>query len=145
MKVTQDGFTLIELMIVIAILGVLAVIAVPQYQTYVYKAKFSEVVEATVPFKLGVEICVVQQGLAMGRSISGCAGGNNGMPNDVVNPFGYVQSVNASDTGVITATSTASLGISTTYILIPTLDLSSGSALINWSKSSSGCLTYNIC
>lgn len=43
----QSGFTLIELMIVVAIVAILAAIALPAYQTYTKKAKFSEVITAT--------------------------------------------------------------------------------------------------
>ena len=47
----QKGFTLIELMIVIAIIGILAAVAIPSYNNYTMKAKFSEVVLATAGVK----------------------------------------------------------------------------------------------
>lgn len=53
----NKGFTLIELMIVIAIVGILAAVAVPQYSQYTKKAKFSEIKLAVSPIKSAIELC----------------------------------------------------------------------------------------
>lgn len=62
MKNIQKGFTLIELMIVIAIVGILAAIALPAYQNYANKAKFAEVVAAAAPIRQAVDICYATAG-----------------------------------------------------------------------------------
>ncbi|MGL5225961.1 MAG: pilin [Aeromonas sp.] len=54
----QSGFTLIELMIVVAIVAILAAIALPAYQSYTKRAKFTEVIAATGPAKTAFEVCV---------------------------------------------------------------------------------------
>jgi type IV pilus assembly protein PilA len=136
------GFTLIELLIVIAIIGILAAIAVPQYQTYTNKAKFSEVVQATAPFKIGVELCAYNTG-----ALSACGNGNatGEVPPAVTTANGYVASVTTSSAGVITATATASIPGSPTYILTPALGASSDSAILNWTVSGTCRTTYGYC
>ena len=55
----QKGFTLIELMIVIAIIGILAAIAIPQYQNYVAKSQVSRVMAETGAMKTAIETCAL--------------------------------------------------------------------------------------
>jgi type IV pilus assembly protein PilA len=136
MKKVQQGFTLIELMIVVAIIGILAAVAIPSYQSYTKKAKFTEVVQATAPVKVAVEICGMDNG-----GFTTCTPGSNGVPANA-GASGKVASVQvaAGGTGVITATAVTTGGLNgETYILVPTL----GSNSVTWTSNTGSCATIS--
>ena len=124
MKNVQKGFTLIELMIVVAIIGILAAVAIPAYSNYTKKAKFQEVVQSTQAMKTAVEICASDL-----NSLTGCAAGTQGIPAAVTNTNAtkYVDNVQVSNVGAITATARTTGGLSgETYILTPALSVEGG-------------------
>jgi type IV pilus assembly protein PilA len=137
MKNIQKGFTLIELMIVVAIIGILAAIALPAYQQYTKKAKFTEVVQGTSAVKTQVELCAADL-----DTVTGCTDGANGVAG-VTAPAGnkYLASV-ATTNGKITATPRNANGFAgtETYILDGTYDATTH--IVSWSvNAASGCLT----
>nr|AAF89188.1 putative fimbrial subunit PilA [Aggregatibacter actinomycetemcomitans] len=105
LKFVKKGFTLIELMIVIAIVAILATVAVPSYQNYTKKAAVSELLQASAPLRSEVELCIYNTGKA-----ENCSGGQNGIQADVADASKqkYVKST-AVKGGVITVTGKGSL------------------------------------
>ena len=117
-KTNQKGFTLIELMIVVAIIGILAAIALPAYQNYTQKAKFTEVTNATAAAKTAVEICAQTTG-----DVTGCTGGvngSNGIPADVTASATLV-GVATTDGEIVATARTGSDIEGATYTLTPNL------------------------
>jgi type IV pilus assembly protein PilA len=134
----NSGFTIIELLIVIAIVGILAAIAVPTYLAYTKKAYFAEVVQATGPYKLAVEECY--QALGGGTAVANCANGQNGVPAAPAST-GNVGSITTTAAGVITATGSALHSLTTeTYILTPTPT----SGVLIWAITGQ-CVTDGVC
>lgn len=126
----NQGFTLIELMITIGIVGVLAAVAIPSYSNYTRRSYYSEVVNATTPFKTGVAECFQNLG-----SLTNCNAGTNRVPNAITSQAGAVASVSV-QAGVITVTPVAQNGIlaTDTYILTPTPQ----NGVLNWTSSGGG-------
>lgn len=131
MKAVNKGFTLIELMIVVAIVAILAAIALPAYQTYTKKAKFTEVIQATAPYKSAVEICIFKLGAG---NATGCDLQAHGIPAapDKAN-MNYVESLGVTN-GEITVTATKDLD-DAVYKLTPKVN-TDGS--VKWSQDCSG-------
>jgi len=107
----QLGFSLVELMIVIVIIGILAGIGIPSYQSYLQKAKFTQVITNTQPYKLAVSLALQQ-----GEHITELNNGQHGIPSDTHNNESIDSIIVQS--GIITATASTKAG-GYTYILTP--------------------------
>ncbi|MBU1926820.1 MAG: pilin [Gammaproteobacteria bacterium] len=130
MKRSAHAFTIIELLMVIAIIGILVSIAIPSYKQYTEKARFSEVIMATTPFKTAVSLAL-QDGISMDELNEG----ENGIPT-APNATKNLDNITVKQ-GVITATATKQAG-SYTFSLTPD---ENGS---QWSVSGS-CVEAGVC
>ena len=129
----QKGFTLIELMIVIAIIGILAVVAIPAYQNYIKRAAYSELIAAMSPIKLAIETCYVQE-----QNLGSCDEASDigeTLPTGLVNKA--LNKIELTTNGVITATPNAYKGIAATEtcVLTPTAVAAGSGNRLEWAYS----------
>jgi len=123
MKAIQKGFTLIELMIVVAIIGILAAIALPAYQDYTIRSKVSELILAASAARTAIteKYQADQDAANMG---SGTA----------IQPFGKILGATVASSGVVTITGSSaptSIGTAVTVTLTPTVNTAAGT--LTWS------------
>lgn len=124
-----------QLMIVVAIIGILAAIAVPAYQTYIKKAAYSDVIAAMSSYKTAVDVCYAQT-----AALADCDAGSNGVPAaPTASTVKAFNTLTVTD-GVITATPNAYKGIKDTETCVQTPTVTGDR--LTWAYSG-GCLTEN--
>lgn len=136
MRKVQKGFTLIELMIVVAIIGILAAIAIPAYNTYTQKARFAEVISIGNAYKTAVTDCFA----SVDPTLALCDAGVSGIPAAAAATNSLAAGMTVVD-GVITQTGTAAAG-GWTSVITPVLN-AAGSAVI-WTQTGT-CLAATAC
>lgn len=141
----QRGFTLIELMIVVAIIGILAAIAIPQYQDYTAKAKVAEAGSVISSIKTAVAVAIQDGNL---QTVAANAVINNNTTVGILNPVSYAGTNVSAVNAVTNATQDGALvGVEYKGTVLP---VGAGYAaatpycLVYWSQNKGGSIVWSV-
>ncbi|MGE6341576.1 MULTISPECIES: pilin [Psychrobacter] len=133
---SQSGFTLIELMIVVAVIGILAAVAISQYQIYVCKTQAMRVINELSQLRLSAEECLQTGRTAIGLGNDECD--PRATPSNLIIGGSQVGVVLPNNTGVAQMTSPLTLTTSITAIVSNQVNPKLAGKKIEWLRTSSG-------